>query len=339
MIGAGVVGLSVAAHLLEEYGDHLVVTVMADKFSPETPASDKAGGLVLASALEVDEIQKAKVWKERSVRRFRKLYDSEKGGKTGIIFSNGCVIRPMGDPEPAWYKDLVTGYQDIEKPDDKYEQFPGRKIACCATFIISGSEYLSFLLEQVRMLGGVLIKRRVENLSELNSFDVIINCTGLGARELVEDLNMYPSKGLLVSVVSPWIKEWFQESGHHPRRAYIFPRPNEVILGGCNEKGKEDLMIDPFEVQGIIDRCSKLVPSVSEAEVKEIWAGVRPMRKGGVRLEKEHHDNEEDPIVIHNYGHGSYGVTLSWGCAEEVIEIVGEALGLVRGHTLLKSKL
>ena len=111
------------------------------------------------------------------------------------------------------------------------------------------------------MLGGVLVKRRVENLSELNSFHVIVNCTGLGSRELANDLNMYASKGLIVSVIAPWIKEWFLESGHHAKRTYIFPRQNEVILGGCNERDKEDLMIDPLEVQGILDRCSQLAPS------------------------------------------------------------------------------
>ena len=66
------------------------------------------------------------------------------------------------------------------------------------------------------------------------------------------------------------------------------------------------------------------------------------MRKGGLRLEKEHQGDQgdqEDPIVIHNYGHGSCGVTLSWGCAEEAGEIVQDELGLVRRHSLLKSKL
>ena len=252
-----------------------------------------------------------------------------------------CFVRLEGDPDPPWYKDLLIGYQDVEDADDGFKRFSGRKMVRCTTYNICGSEYLSFLLEQVRMLGGVLVKlkRRVENLSELNSFDVIVNCTGLGSRELANDLNMYASKGLIVSVIAPWIKEWFLESGHHAERTCIFPCQNEVILGGCNERDKEDLMTDPLEVQGILDRCSQLVPSLREAEVKEIWVGIRPMRKGGLTLEKEHRGDKEDPIVIHNYGHGSYGVTLSWGCAEEVGEIVQDELGLVRRHSLLKSKL
>ena len=135
---------------------------------------------------------------------------------------SGCFVRLEGDPDPPWYKDLLIGYQDVDDADDGFKRFSGRKMARCTTYNICGSEYLSFLLEQVRMLGGVLVKlkRRVENLSELNSFDVIVNCTGLGSRELANDLNMYASKGLIVSVIAPWIKEWFLESGQSGHHAF-----------------------------------------------------------------------------------------------------------------------
>ena len=43
--------------------------------------------------------------------------------------------------------------------------------------------------------------------------------------------------------------------------------------------------------------------------------GVRPARPA-VRLERA-------GDVVHCYGHGGAGVTLSWGCADEVIRLVG----------------
>lgn len=63
-------------------------------------------------------------------------------------------------------------------------------------------------------------------------------------------------------------------------------------------------------------------PDLSDAMVAAMRAGIRPYRSGRVRVEFERRDNL---LVIHNYGHGGAGVTLSWGCA-------AEALRLVRGH-------
>src|SRR5688572_27631354 len=50
-------------------------------------------------------------------------------------------------------------------------------------------------------------------------------------------------------------------------------------------------------------------------------AGVRPFRKVSCRLEA---DRNVIPgkLVVHNYGHGGAGITMSWGCAEIVREIV-----------------
>ena len=51
--------------------------------------------------------------------------------------------------------------------------------------------------------------------------------------------------------------------------------------------------------------------------------GLRPARPA-VRLEAEPHDRG---VVVHCYGHGGAGVTLAWGCAEEVVGLVSAALG------------
>jgi len=48
-------------------------------------------------------------------------------------------------------------------------------------------------------------------------------------------------------------------------------------------------------------------------------AGLRPYRDQTFRLEPE---NVGGKFVVHNYGHGGAGITLSWGCAEEVVDLV-----------------
>jgi D-amino-acid oxidase len=48
-------------------------------------------------------------------------------------------------------------------------------------------------------------------------------------------------------------------------------------------------------------------------------AGVRPYRRGSYRLDAE---SASGKFIVHNYGHGGAGITLSWGCAAQVQNIV-----------------
>jgi D-amino-acid oxidase len=57
-------------------------------------------------------------------------------------------------------------------------------------------------------------------------------------------------------------------------------------------------------------------------------AGVRPWRKKAYRLEGK---ADSGRFVVHNYGHGGAGITLSWGCAAKVREIVQQHLGSPAG--------
>ncbi len=60
-------------------------------------------------------------------------------------------------------------------------------------------------------------------------------------------------------------------------------------------------------------------PDMSEDMVQRTIVGIRPYRKGGIRIEQE---MIGEKLIIHNYGHGGAGVTLSWGCAKEVVGLV-----------------
>jgi len=52
--------------------------------------------------------------------------------------------------------------------------------------------------------------------------------------------------------------------------------------------------------------------------------GLRPGRPT-VRLEEDARD-EPGPRILHNYGHGGAGITISWGCADELTALVMEGL-------------
>lgn len=62
-------------------------------------------------------------------------------------------------------------------------------------------------------------------------------------------------------------------------------------------------------------------PGISQQEVIGMSAGVRPFRKSGVRIET---DTLSDKLLIHNYGYGGSGLTLSFGGAKEVLDLMAE---------------
>ena len=331
IVGAGIIGLSVANHLQETF-PNFVITVMADRFTPNTLASDKSGGLIIPPAdyetISPGDLARCSRWFAGSLKHYHKLYNSEDVGNVGLNYISGHVLKPIGredEVQQIWWKDLVTGYRNLDEDECKNKSyFEGKEVIHCSTYILSARKYLPWLMNKFIKSGGITVKKKVHSLFELHSFDIIVNCTGLGARELVNDSKVYPMRGQLVSVKAPWVKEWILEELHSPRRTYIFPRSNNVILGGTNENQNENLETDPVEIQGIMDRCMGIVPSLANAEIQESWVGVRPMRKGGVRLEKEEPPPGviQHPIIIHCYGHGHFGISLSWGCAEEVVGII-----------------
>jgi D-amino-acid oxidase len=96
-----------------------------------------------------------------------------------------------------------------------------------------------------------------------------------------------------------------------------------VVVGGTDVEGDWSRTPSPEVADGILARGARLVPGVAGARVIRHKVGLRPARPE-VRLER-------DGRVVHCYGHGGSGVTLSWGCAEEVAELAAAAVDGDRG--------
>jgi D-amino-acid oxidase len=98
---------------------------------------------------------------------------------------------------------------------------------------------------------------------------------------------------------------------------YAIPRPNDCVFGGTNELS-DDRTIDPAVTASIVTECSRVLEIAEPAVLRE-RVGLRPFRRSGVRLERA--QLRDGRAVIHNYGHGGSGFTLSWGCAQTVLEL------------------
>jgi D-amino-acid oxidase len=180
--------------------------------------------------------------------------------------------------------------------------------------------YLDYLAGRFQKAGGSIHGSvRFEKLEDVDpKFDLVVNCAGIGARELAEDPDLEPHRGQVAVVPKIDNLERAIVCDDDPLM-YAIPRTNDCVFGGTNDVG-DNLNVDPAITSTIVAECSRVLKIENPRVLKE-RVGLRPFRKSGVRLEAE--NLRDGRTVIHNYGHGGSGFTLSWGCAENVCEIAG----------------
>jgi len=180
--------------------------------------------------------------------------------------------------------------------------------------------YLDYLADRFQKTGGLInAKVRFEKLEDVEpQFDLLINCAGIGARELVRDLDLEPHRGQ-VAIVPKIDKMKCAIVCDDDPLMYAIPRTNDCVFGGTNEVS-DNLEADPVTTKAIVSECAQVLKMGSPRVLRE-RVGLRPFRKSGVRLEREKLGDGRN--VIHNYGHGGSGFTLSWGCAQNVFDLAG----------------
>ena len=333
VVGAGVIGLSAALHLVERFPGEVDVTVLADKFSPEV-TSDQAGTLLMPIDFRSEEEksnsphnqeEQVKRWTRATFSKFHSLYRSQENARLEICLQQGYLLFESPLPEP-WYKEEVFGFRHVAV--DSVEAGVLHVPPACvdvwsfSTYIVETTSYLRWLTQQLHTAGVKCQQRKVSSLDQLSSYDIIINCTGLGSRDLLGDQLVYPVRGQTVRVKAPWMKQWLVRYGEG-RLDYIFPRGKDVLLGGTLQPNNFQVTPDPETTTDIARRCQEYFPGLREAEVIGSSAGLRPLRDP-IRLESC--QGPAGGLLIHCYGHGGQGVVLSWGCALDVGDIVQHSL-------------
>jgi D-amino-acid oxidase len=183
--------------------------------------------------------------------------------------------------------------------------------------------YLDYLASRFQKAGGLINANvRFKKLEDVDSkFDLVINCAGIGARELVHDVELEPHRGQVAIVPKIDSLNCAIVCDDAPLM-YAIPRTNDCVFGGTNDIS-DDLDVDSTSTAGIVSECSRVLKIDSPRMLNE-RVGLRPFRKSGVRLERE--KLGDGRTVIHNYGHGGSGFTLSWGCAAEVSNLATDPI-------------
>ena len=178
--------------------------------------------------------------------------------------------------------------------------------------------YLDYLAARFRKADGEIhADVRFETLDDVDAeFDLVINCAGIGARELVLDADLEPHRGQVAIVPKSEGLSAAIVCDDEPLM-YAIPRANDCVFGGTNDVS-DNLVADPATTSRIVAEASRVL-NIDKPLVLAERVGLRPFRPSGVRLERDR--LRDGRTVIHNYGHGGAGFTLSWGCAREVLEL------------------
>lgn len=245
----------------------------------------------------------------------------------GIHWSRGPVSEPRnmtlpGTTEPIRFIERVQ----FETPVARMPDYLGYLRRRFLEFL--GSEVRSAWIDSLDALLST---------SELGNFDLVVNCTGWQAKHSVPEERDDPeSMRLLAGHVLrmaripglPLVTMHRGAFRHTP--LYLVPRSGseeDMICGGTA------ILTDPAPPERapleapdasiydqILARCVAFEPRLAEQQPLQKLMGLRPVRKA-VRLERD----SREPRIIHHYGHGGSGLTLSWGSADAVARIVDDA--------------
>lgn len=237
-------------------------------------------------------------WSAASYAAFAALAKQDTGVR--MLAGTEVLHAPTADP---WWAAAVPDLERVPPPGDHADAWS------FTAPVVDMPVYLRWLSGRLASLGGTVTRMSLAALPETD--DVVVNCAGIGSRRLAGDLEVRPVRGQVVILDGISLDRWWLD-GSGP--TYVIPRSSTVVVGGTDEAGDWSRTPSPETADEILQRAARLVPAVSRARVLAHRVGLRPVRPE-VRLEAVGR-------VIHCYGHGGAGVTVSWGCADEVAGLV-----------------
>lgn len=294
VVGAGVSGLT-SALVLERQGHD--VRILASEHGTVTTSG--AAGAVWYP-VHLADTGRAFGWAKRTYTVLKELAASTPEAGVDIL----TAFEAVDDDDRPWWADAVDSIV-LLKGDHPY---PSPFAWSFAAPRCDPAVYLPWLESQLR---APIERATITDLASVPG-DLVVNCTGLASRELCGDGELVGVLGQTISVEPGTLDTTRFLSDERDEEAifYAIPRRGEILLGGCRTPvaGTQPSPIDPALREAILSRC-RAAGYEAGAIIRE-RTGLRPVRPA-IRLEREGR-------IIHNYGHGGAGYTLSWGCAEAV---------------------
>lgn len=307
VIGSGVIGLSIA-HEFARAGDAVTVVADADIAHSVSTVAAAVWFPYLSSSPETGD------WLTRSLARFREIALDE---SAGVDLRAGTVVERTTSPDRSWMPVVADAAEAVDLP-------PGALSGVRATVpVITSGVYGEWLTARCHDLGVRFEVRGVASVDEFaGSADLVVVAAGLRSGELLgDDSTVVPVRGQVVRLQNPGLTDWWIDDDNPSGLTYVVPRRDDIVCGGVSEYGATSLELDDATERAILERTAALVPELVGLPILSRGVGLRPSRPT-VRLERV--PGHAVPVIA-CYGHGGSGVTLSWGCAEAVVELASGA--------------
>ena len=322
IVGAGVSGLTCGV-VFAERGHR--TAIFAKEIGQQTTSGAAAA---LWFPYDVEPANKVIAW---ALETFRTLIDLAGSAESGVsIIELRQFSRTGAIQIPDWALPLggrllpssIMSSQVETSLDQKSVEFAGGFVLNVP--LMDTTIYLDYLANRFLKADGQIIENVCfEKLEDVDpKFDLVINCAGIGARELAHDADLESHRGQVAIV--PRIKDLpYAVVCDDAPLMYAIPRTNDCVFGGTNDLN-DDLGVDSETTARIVAECSRAL-KIEKPNLLAERVGLRPFRKSGVRVERAH--LRDGRTLVHNYGHGGSGFTLSWGCAEEVFDLATGSAG------------
>ncbi len=305
VVGAGVIGLTCAVRLAEAgYDTH----VLARDLPLET-TSAVAGGLWLPYLAQ--PAHKVRRWGAATLAELTGLAAS--APESGVRMTPGLLLHREPDPpRPDWtdHDGLGLALELVSDPRPGYGSGWSLTVP-----LVETTAYLPWLSDRLAAAGGTVTRMPLPALPQRG---VVVNATGVSARAMAGDSEVAPVRGQVVVLENPGLDTWWVDEDETGGPLYALPRGDHVVVGGTAERGRYDPAPEPVVAERILARAAAVEPRLRTAKVLAHRVGLRPVRPT-VRLES---DVGAERTVVHCYGHGGAGFTLSWGCADDVLSLV-----------------
>ena len=323
VLGAGVIGLSCGIRLRRAGWEVTMLAAMRPSEHPRLhtpgtwppyPASMRAAAIWYPFHVADPRVDR---WAVETLHELSRIAAEHPNAGVSLV---PFVELFRGAPAEYAWRDAAGGFRAVPA-DELPEGFAsGWRMEVP---LVETPVYMPWLERRFLERGGRIETRFVERVEDVASPDtLVVNCTGLGARRLLDDEDVYPCRGQIVRVRAPGVRTWRVSDDPVRGLTYVIARRDGVVLGGTAEDGVWDESVDAAETRAIRTRTAALVPDVADGEVLEATSGLRPQWRRGIRVERE--TRGDGCTVIHAYGHGGSGFTLSWGCADEVVRLATE---------------
>lgn len=315
VVGGGAIGLT-SAILLQRAGYQ--VQVFTDK-----PGLASVSGVAgaLWHPFRSDPPELVSRWAARTRQHYNILAQETPQAGVDVI----TLYELRDDRERPWWSADTPDLEPVPNPEQAglpLSWWGGSPAVMAWRVQAPRAESPVFMPWLERQLTRPIITKRFTTLAEVPG-DVVVNCSGLGARMLARDETLRALYGHVVVCEPGQIDlsvSVSHDSEHNGGSFYVIPRRTEVVIGGVVEASPDDRPLVPSQATRDSILARARARGFTPGPIIREAVGLRPYRPS-VRLERD----PQDPRVIHNYGHGGSGYTLCWGCAEDVVKLAAAA--------------